>query len=238
MAIGSLLLGFFSLLLMIGGVFFTPVPYAGAALSFGAPVVSLAGIVMAGIGMSRAKEMGEPGGAAVAGLVLNIIAFVFGLVIALTCGLCNAACTQSQHEMRRLALSDGGLGGGGFGAELHRLPLAHALRSMSLSCARDPSGAENGVHFHPSVAAQLQGESCQVSDKVVQAYERPCGLGQRPCAEGAQVEPSSPEAQAAIAVGLDPTRCFVYRSGDSKIVLCNDGQKSQILQWENVSAVR
>lgn len=235
MALGSLLLGVLSLLMMIAGFFFTPVRYVGAAFSFGAPVMALVGIVMAGLAMSRAKQAGEPSGLAVAGLVLNIVGFILGGVVALTCGLCNMACSQHPGRFR---VADGGASfRGQLGAEMARLPLSRSLRSMAQSCATDPTGAANAAHFHPSVAASLQGKSCEVDATVADAYGRSCASGQHPCADAARVAPSSPEAEAARAAGLDPASCFVYRSGDGKIVLCNEAGRSYIVQWENVAAI-
>ena len=90
MGVGSVVLGVVSLLMMFGGIVLAWLPGVGSILSFGAPVVALIGAVLGGIAMSRAKQEGESGGAATAGLILSIISFVFGLVFALTCGLCNA----------------------------------------------------------------------------------------------------------------------------------------------------
>lgn len=86
MPIASLICGAVSLLMAIGGFFTTAVPFLGSVLAFGSPVVALAGIVMGGIGHSRSQDMK---GVAVAGLVTSIIGFVFGLLVAVTCGMCN-----------------------------------------------------------------------------------------------------------------------------------------------------
>ncbi len=95
MPVASILLGIVALLFMMGGFLMTGVPVAGAVLSFGAPLSALVGIVLAGIAMSRAKRDGQESGAAVAGLVVNIIAFILGLAVALTCGLCNVCFSAS-----------------------------------------------------------------------------------------------------------------------------------------------
>jgi hypothetical protein len=94
MGLGSIILGIFSFLLMICGVIFVFVPFLGTMLSFLSPILAIAGVILGGVAMSRAKQgMGESEGLATAGLVLNIIAFVPAMLVALTCGLCNTMCT-------------------------------------------------------------------------------------------------------------------------------------------------
>lgn len=94
MGLGSIILGIFSFLLMIAGVLFVWVPFLGTMLSFLSPILAIAGVILGGVSMSRAKQgMGESEGLATAGLVLNIIAFVPAMLVALTCGLCNTMCT-------------------------------------------------------------------------------------------------------------------------------------------------
>ena len=94
MGIGSILCGLGAFICMVGGFILTMVPGVGAALSFAAPILSLVGIVLGGISMSRAGREGETSGAGVAGLVISVIAFVLSLAVALTCGLCNACWTS------------------------------------------------------------------------------------------------------------------------------------------------
>jgi len=107
MAIASVLLGVASLLMMFGGVFLFWMPVVGSLLSFGGPVLALIGIVLGGLAMSRAKQDGMPSGAALAGVILNVVGFLFGLLVAMTCGLCNAACTSAMFNAHAM---DGGVG--------------------------------------------------------------------------------------------------------------------------------
>ncbi|MDQ3034050.1 MAG: hypothetical protein M3Y87_16665, partial [Myxococcota bacterium] len=113
MGLGSILLGVFALVCMFGGFVLTFVPFLGTMLSFLAPVLSVAGIVLGGIAMSRAKEMGENDGTAIAGLVVNIVAFIPAMLVAVTCGLCNTVCTGmmlTPHDPNQTSwwLRDGG----------------------------------------------------------------------------------------------------------------------------------
>ncbi len=96
MGVGSIVLGVLALLMMFGGIVLTWLPGVGSVLSFGAPVVALAGAVLGGLAMSRSKQEGGTGGAGLAGLITSIVAFLLGLVFALTCGLCNALCTAGM----------------------------------------------------------------------------------------------------------------------------------------------
>ncbi len=110
MAWGSVAVGALSFIMMVMGFFLSPVPILGSLLSFGAPVVAIAGIVMGGVAMSRAKQMGQESGAATAGLIVSIIAFFPALLVALTCGMCNACVTAgalNPNTRRRM-------GSGGF----------------------------------------------------------------------------------------------------------------------------
>ncbi|MBN8615938.1 MAG: DUF4190 domain-containing protein, partial [Deltaproteobacteria bacterium] len=95
MGLGSVILGVFSFLLMIAGVLLFWVPFLGTMLSFLSPILSIAGVILGGVAMSRAKQgMGESEGLATAGLVLNIIAFIPAMTIAVICGSCNMLCTN------------------------------------------------------------------------------------------------------------------------------------------------
>jgi len=98
MAWGSVAVGALSFIMMVAGFFLSWVPVLGSLLSFGAPVVSLAGIVMGGVAMSRAKQSGEESGAAIGGLIVSIIAFFPALLVALTCGMCNACLTAGTMD--------------------------------------------------------------------------------------------------------------------------------------------
>jgi len=93
MGVASVLVGVLALLMMFGGILLAWLPAVGSLLSFGAPVVALVGAVLGGLAMSRAKQEGGSSGAGLAGLIVSIVAFLLGLVFALTCGLCNALFT-------------------------------------------------------------------------------------------------------------------------------------------------
>ncbi|MCA9616275.1 MAG: DUF4190 domain-containing protein [Myxococcales bacterium] len=101
MGAASSLLAIVAFLFMVGGMVTSLVPWVGSILSFGAPVVAIFGIVLGGVGMSRAKQMGDSDTFATLGLALNVFAFLFGLLFALTCGVCNACVSQSQQQQGR-----------------------------------------------------------------------------------------------------------------------------------------
>ena len=62
-------------------------------LNWFALVLSVVGIVMGAVGMGKAKRAGESSGLATAGLVLCIVATVFGGILILACGAVAAAST-------------------------------------------------------------------------------------------------------------------------------------------------
>lgn len=101
MGVASSILAILAFVFLLGGMLTSLVPYVGSVLSFGAPLLALFGIVLGGVGISRAKQHGDSDTFATLGLTLNIIAFLFGLVFALTCGLCNACISQSAQQNAR-----------------------------------------------------------------------------------------------------------------------------------------
>lgn len=99
MGIGAIVLGVFAFICMMGGAVLSLVPFLGTMLSFLAPVLALAGIVLGGVALSRAKQgSGESEGLAIGGLVTSIIAFIPSMIVALTCGLCNTCVTASYID--------------------------------------------------------------------------------------------------------------------------------------------
>lgn len=96
MGLGSIILGVFAMLCMFAGVLTTAIPFLGTMLSFLAPLLALAGIVLGGVGMSQAREQDEKDALAIAGVVVSSIAFFPAMLVALTCGVCNTLCTGAM----------------------------------------------------------------------------------------------------------------------------------------------
>lgn len=96
MGVGSILLGIAAFLFMFGGFLTSVIPVVGTLLSFAAPLLAIGGIVTGGLGLSRAKRDGEPTGTPTAGLIVSIVALIPALLVALTCGLCNACFTAGM----------------------------------------------------------------------------------------------------------------------------------------------
>jgi hypothetical protein len=121
----SIVLGVLSLVCVALGVLLTPVPVLGALFAFAAPALAIAGIVVGGIAMSRARRALEgpamPGGNTVvlpaegaqvpararqasggaqAGVIVSALALVPALLTALTCGVCNALCSNGVQLQR------------------------------------------------------------------------------------------------------------------------------------------
>jgi len=94
MALLAVLLAFVAFVGLGLGLVFTLMPVWGLVFSFGAPVVALLGIVLGGLAMSAANKRGESSGFALASVIMNVLAFLPALVVAMTCGLCNACVTQ------------------------------------------------------------------------------------------------------------------------------------------------
>jgi len=86
------------------GFMLTAVPFVGTFLSFGAPVIAIAGIVMGGIGLSQGSKEGQTSFINVVGIALSFLAFIPAVLVAVTCGLCNALCSAATLAPTR----DGG----------------------------------------------------------------------------------------------------------------------------------
>ncbi len=250
MPIASLALGGASFLFMIGGFFLTAVPIAGSVLSFGAPLLSLTGIVLGGMAMSHAKQDGG-NGVALAGLVLNIIAFLLSLAVALTCGLCNACLTSANmnphsnptHSTRgavgqRLGQQLGQPNDNGFAANASRISVRMKLFAIQSSCAADPSGAGAMQQFHPSIANRYQDVACQVDQPLFDAVGRGCAEGRHPCSAVTLLAGTS-DASRATDLGLDPTHCYVHTSGTAKVISCRNETTNQfqLIHLENPAGV-
>ena len=96
MGIASIILGVLSMIFAVAGFLLSWVPVLGALLSFGAPMLALIGIVLGGVGMSRAKQEGGETGIPMAGMIVCIVCFFPALLVALTCGVCNTMCTTAS----------------------------------------------------------------------------------------------------------------------------------------------
>ena len=83
------------------GVLTTPIPTIGLIFAFGAPAVALAGIMLGGSAMSRAKRAGQTSETGRLGAILSAIAFVPSVLVALTCGVCNAFFSNGDLQVQK-----------------------------------------------------------------------------------------------------------------------------------------
>lgn len=90
MVIGAVLLSFVAFVCMGLGLLLTVVPVWGAVFSFGAPALAMIGMILGGRAMSEANKAGQPSGFALASVIMNALAFLPAVVVAMTCGVCNA----------------------------------------------------------------------------------------------------------------------------------------------------
>lgn len=100
MGIGSLIAGIAALLFVLGGLVLAWLPGVGTVLSFGAPLLALAAIVTGGVAVTRANREGVSNGVGVAGIVVGAVALLPAIVVALTCGMCNACVTAGMFVPR------------------------------------------------------------------------------------------------------------------------------------------
>lgn len=101
MALVSILLSVVALVCTAIGFFTTPIPVLGALFSFGGAAIAVLGVVLAGRAVSAAKRQGTPNDTARIGVVLNALALVPALLVALTCGVCNALFSSGNVQLQR-----------------------------------------------------------------------------------------------------------------------------------------
>jgi hypothetical protein len=101
MAIVSILLSVVALICTAVGFFTTPIPVLGTVFSFGAAAIALGGIILGGRAITRAKQAGQPSDTGRIAVVLNVIALVPALLVALTCGVCNALFSTGNVQVQR-----------------------------------------------------------------------------------------------------------------------------------------
>jgi hypothetical protein len=101
MALVSILLAVLAFVCTLLGFVTTPIPVLGLVFSFGAAAIALGGAMLAGRAISKAKRANLPTDAARIAVVLNVIAFVPALLVALTCGVCNAVVSTGNVRTQR-----------------------------------------------------------------------------------------------------------------------------------------
>lgn len=101
MALVSILLSVVALLCTAIGFFTTPIPVLGTLFSFGAAAIALLGVMLGGRAVSAAKRLGTSNDTARIGVILNALALVPALLVALTCGVCNALFSTGNVQLQR-----------------------------------------------------------------------------------------------------------------------------------------
>jgi hypothetical protein len=94
MGITSILLCVLAVLFMGIGLITAWLPVVGFIFAFGSPALALLGVILGGAAMSKAKRMGLESGTGLVGVILNTLIFFPSLLVAFTCGVCNA-CVSS-----------------------------------------------------------------------------------------------------------------------------------------------
>lgn len=101
MALVSILLSVVAFICTAIGFLTTPIPVVGTLFSFGAAALALGGIVLGGRAVTAAKKLGRPNDTARIAVVLNVLALVPALLVALTCGVCNALFSSGNVQLQR-----------------------------------------------------------------------------------------------------------------------------------------
>lgn len=114
MAIASLLLSLLAGLLCLLGFLTALIPVVGSVLSFAAPITALVGVSLGGVAWSRARDAGRGADLPVAAVVMNVLALIPALLVAFTCGVCNAMVSSGPvHIEKRFGVQFGTLPDGG-----------------------------------------------------------------------------------------------------------------------------
>jgi hypothetical protein len=101
MALVSILLAVTAFVCTVIGFLTTPIPVLGTLFSFGAAGVALGGALLGGKAVTAAKKGLLPTDAARIAVVLNIVALVPALLVAFTCGVCNAIVSTGNVDLQR-----------------------------------------------------------------------------------------------------------------------------------------
>jgi hypothetical protein len=83
------------------GVLTAFIPTLGLIFAFGAPALAVAGIMLGGSAMSQAKRAGQTSETGRLGAILSAVAFVPSLLVALTCGVCNAFFSSGNLKVHK-----------------------------------------------------------------------------------------------------------------------------------------
>lgn len=206
MGIASIILGMLAFFLGVAGIFLgAESPTAGLVVNVLAPLLAVAGIVLAGLEMSKTKRMeGSYSGMSIAGLVTSIVSFCFASLVAVTCGLCNACVVQS---------------GGAVSGQMEISRVSTALASC---------GGIN-PRFHPGVDQQQVQNFCAQTalSPAMIPYRSVCSAGMSPVS-GTCVTASEPSAGEAAPFGFQPNACTAYQAANSRVVVCGDFAAFQI----------
>jgi ABC-type Na+ efflux pump permease subunit len=101
MALLSILLAVVAFGCTIIGFLTTPIPVVGLVFSFGAAAIALAGAMLGGRAISQAKQRALPTDAGRIAVVFNVLAFVPALLVAFTCGVCNAIVSSGNIQVQK-----------------------------------------------------------------------------------------------------------------------------------------
>jgi hypothetical protein len=101
MALVSILFAVAAFVGTVIGFLTTPIPVVGLVFSFGAAGTALVGAMLGGRAVSRARRALTPTDAARIAVVLNLVALGPALLVAVTCGLCNAIVSTGDVDMQR-----------------------------------------------------------------------------------------------------------------------------------------
>lgn len=101
MSLVSILLAVVAFICTLIGFLTTPIPVVGLVFSFGAAAVALGGILLGGKAISAAKQAGTPNDVGRIAVVLNVLALIPALLVAVTCGVCNAIVSTGNIQAHR-----------------------------------------------------------------------------------------------------------------------------------------
>jgi hypothetical protein len=143
------------------GVLTTPIPKLGLVFAFGAPVLALAGIMLGGSAMSKAKKTAQTSETGRIGAILSALAFVPSVIVALTCGVCNAFFSTGNMQVQKdfhIGVTPFGRDGGTLFMPAPQRPRPDDPNADPNAPEPDPHGARNakpgtqppGSHLKPA----------------------------------------------------------------------------------------
>ena len=158
---------------------------------------------------------------------VSIIANIIMVCLLIGIGISKMMNTNSKEDVGRVEDIKQQLK-----AETSRSRLVHALFHIKANCSSKSKNVVWSQYFLPEVASRFQKEICSMTENVIDVYSRSCSLSPK-CSRISAINSTS-EIELIRNLKLDPSTCFSFSSGASKILGCELNREFKIIHVENI----